>query len=223
MAGARGKAGGKLVRAGLRHLRKTRRRGPHHTPKPRHPGVVGNDRRLGPRHIVHRRVAGLTKNWKRYGGMSRKDFVDKYWEPGTATSPAHWRYPDHDGFATVPRGGKMVPDRHTETLLPGQRIDRFGPENGRFLSPDGTPFEDRALPPDSLTARPGDPVPHGYHRYQVVRPFQVSSGPVAPAFAQPGGGVQHYLDPSLYPPGADRNVEWLVKNGFLKRVGLGRA
>jgi hypothetical protein len=46
---------------------------------------------------------------------------------------------------------------------------------------------------------------------------------VAPAFAQPGGGVQLYLDPSLYPPGADRNVEWLVKNGFLKRVGLGRA
>jgi hypothetical protein len=219
MAGARGKAGGKLVRAGLRHLRKTRRRGPHHTPKPK-PGVVGGDPRLGPRRFVHRRVAGLTKDWKRYGGMSRKDFLDTHWDRGTG----RWRYPDHDGFATVHRGGTMVPDRHTETLVPGQRIDRFGPENGRFLSPDGTPFPDRALPPDSLIARPGDHTPHGYHRYEVTRPFQVSSGPAAPAFGQPGGGTQHYLDSSLYPPGAGRvNVEWLVKNGFLRRIGLGRA
>jgi Tuberculosis necrotizing toxin len=152
--------------------------------------------------------------------MSRKDFLDTYWDRGTG----RWRYPDHDGFATVHRGGTMVPDRHTETLVPGQRIDRFGPENGRFLSPEGTPFPDRALPPDSLIARPGDHAPHGYHRYEVTWPFQVSSGPAAPAFGQSGGGIQHYLDSSLYPPGAGRvKVEWLVKNGFLRRIGLGRA
>jgi hypothetical protein len=107
---------------------------------------------------------------------------------------------------------------------PAQRIDGFGPENGWFLSPDGTPFPDRALPHDSLIARPGDYAPHGYHRYEVTRPFQVRSGPAAPAFGQPGGGTQHYLDSSLHPPGAGWvNVDWLVKNGFLRRIGLGRA
>lgn len=36
-----------------------------------------------------------------------------------------------------------------ETLKPGTRIDRFGDLHGSFVALEGTPFQNRALPPDS--------------------------------------------------------------------------
>jgi Tuberculosis necrotizing toxin len=35
--------------------------------------------------------------------------------------------------------------------------------------------------------------PYGYHIYRVLTPFNVTSGPSAAAFEQPGQGVQYYL------------------------------
>ena len=212
-----GRAGGKLIRAGLAHLRpvKKRLRGGRF----RRPGNAGNDWRLGPRSIRHQRVADLTGKWKRYGGKSRDDFLHDNWD----SAKGDWKYPPHEGFATrTTPSGATVADAHTRTLAPGERIDRFGQEGGRYLSPDGTPFEQRGLPPSNLQPRPGDPTPHNYHRYEVTRPFDVRSGPIAPAFDQPGGGVQHLVDGGRItgaPPDAD--VSWLVGNGFLKRLPLG--
>jgi hypothetical protein len=203
----------------LAHLRKTKSRGGGRR-KWKRPGNAGNDWRLGPRRITHRRVAAITRNWKRYGGASRADFLRTHWD----RAAGRWRYPLHDGYATrTTRSGATVPDKTVRTLRRGERIDRFGAEpRGRYLSPDGTPYEQRALPPGNLSGAPGDTAPHGYHRYQVQRPFNVESGPIAPAFNQPGGGTQHVVDGS-HIPGAPANadVEWLVNNGFLRRLPLG--
>jgi hypothetical protein len=35
--------------------------------------------------------------------------------------------------------------------------------------------------------------PFGYHVYRVLTPFNVTSGPIAAWFGQPGQGVQYHL------------------------------
>lgn len=80
-------------------------------------------------------------------------------------------------------------------------IDRFGGPEGRFLSPDGTPYEQRGLPPYNLD--------EGYHRYRVERDIPVWMGEAAPAMGQPGGGIQ-YLSPY--------QVADLVLAGYLKEI-----
>jgi hypothetical protein len=91
---------------------------------------------------------------------------------------------------------------------------------GAFLAPAGTSFGARALPPDSLNTRADDPA-HlcNYHLYRVSRAFDVDAGPIAPAFQQPGGGLQ-YLLMSAYVPQAPAtlNVQWLLDNGYLTVV-----
>ena len=64
------------------------------------------------------------------------------------------------------------------------RLDRYGPDSGNFLSPAGTPYWQRSLPPDTN--------PNDYHVYEVIKPLPVQSGQIAAWFGQPGGGVQHY-------------------------------
>lgn len=58
-----------------------------------------------------------------------------------------------------------------------------------------------------------------YHLYRVSRAFDVDAGPTAPAFQQPGGGLQ-YLLMTAYVPQAPTplNVRWLVDNGYLSTV-----
>lgn len=64
-------------------------------------------------------------------------------------------------------------------------IDRYGGPGGKFLSPAGTPFEQRALAPHSEL--------EPYHKYQVLKSFSVQAGEIAPWFDQPGGGTQYYI------------------------------
>ncbi|HEX7661250.1 MAG TPA: TNT domain-containing protein [Pseudonocardiaceae bacterium] len=70
-------------------------------------------------------------------------------------------------------------------LQAGDRFDRYGGVFGKFVAPIGTAEAMRALPPGS-TDRP-------YHVYEVVKPFEVQSGRIAPAFDQIGGGIQFLL------------------------------
>ena len=80
----------------------------------------------------------------------------------------------------------------------GDVIDRYGGDYGNFASPDGTHYPQRALPVENLT--------QPYYRYRVLRPLPTNKGVVAPAFGEPGGGIQyrfeypisHYL--SAVPP-----------------------
>jgi hypothetical protein len=162
-------------------------------------------------------LAGYT----RYDASGRHVFLGCFW---TTAPYANWRYPVDSGF--VVSHGKPV--AHMVTLRPGQEIDLFGnpgyppdPDKGRggqFLAPAGTPYEDRAIPPTNLDTYSAS-APFNYHLYRVVKEFSVLSGPVAPWFDQPGGGIQDYLGdttgPGL-PPGP--GIANLVSLGYVEEV-----
>lgn len=94
-----------------------------------------------------------------------------------------------------------------EVNLPeGYVMDRYGEPYGRYTPPAGTPFPERAIPPDSI----GQP----YFQYRVSKPFDEYSGipragGIAPWFEQPGGGVQFLLP---------KPVEWLERHKYLTKV-----
>jgi len=88
-----------------------------------------------------------------------------------------------------------------EKLQPGIMIDRYGHEGGTFVSPAGTPFEMRALPPTTNQT--------SLNTYKVLKPIDAETATVAPAFNQIGLGTQHKLSES---------VGSLVKSGHLERV-----
>ena len=68
------------------------------------------------------------------------------------------------------------------TLQPGAVIDRYGATTGNFLSPAGTPFEERALPASRKNETPTV--------YRVLKPLPVKEGKVEPWFDQVGRGTQ---------------------------------
>jgi hypothetical protein len=102
-------------------------------------------------------------------------------------------YPKNDGFQGTPQAA---------WLMSGERLDRFGSEYGRFASPVGVPMPMRALPPGAAD--------RSYNVYEVVKPFQVQAGTIAPAFGHVGGGTQYVLPLS---------VKALLARGVIKRVG----
>lgn len=147
------------------------------------------------------RVADLVTDYTPYPSSTPEQFVEKYWNP------------DGDGSWTFPENHGAVPGTEQQvTLEPGQFIDRFGGEQGgRFLSPDGTSFSQRSLPPTQIgTAENG----FGYHRYEVVRPFDVELANIAPGFDQPGGGLQYMTGRA--PDGSAMDVRRLVDDGYLR-------
>ena len=102
-------------------------------------------------------------------------------------------WPPNNGFAGTPE---------VVNLQPGARIDRYGSNDGGFLSPAGTPFEQRALPNSSANSQ--------FQTFEVVRPLPVNSGQAAPWFGQPGGGTQYQLQ--------GVNVQQLLDEGYLRVV-----
>jgi RHS repeat-associated protein len=83
-------------------------------------------------------------------------------------------FPDNNGFIGV---------TERKFLMEGDMIDRFGGSDySRFFSPSGTPEAARSLP----TATAGQPL----RTFEVLKPFEVEAGTVAPAFGQPGLGTQ---------------------------------
>jgi hypothetical protein len=74
---------------------------------------------------------------------------------------------------------------YSQPLKVGTVLDRYGSSQGTFLSPAGTPFDQRSLPTSSLTRE--------YHRYEVLKEFTPESGIVASWFEQSGGGIQYYI------------------------------
>ncbi|WP_193775916.1 MULTISPECIES: hemagglutinin repeat-containing protein [unclassified Pseudovibrio] len=100
----------------------------------------------------------------------------------------HW--PRNDGFLGKPQN---------VILQPGMKIDRYGQTTGGYLSPVGTPFEKRALPPNSANMP--------YTVYEVLKPIPVKKGPAAPWFGQPGGGTQFQLQKA--------RVQDLIDDGYI--------
>ena len=91
-------------------------------------------------------------------------------------------------------------------MKPGTKIDRYGgAQKGEFLSPQGTPFEQRSLPA-------GHQATKEYHQYEVVKDLPVQAGKSAPWFGQPGGGTQFRLADGW-------TVEGLIEKGYIKEIG----
>ncbi|MFE7591857.1 TNT domain-containing protein [Kitasatospora sp. NPDC057512] len=130
-------------------------------------------------------VSQLLLGYDRLGGVTPARFLDWYrdWRG--------WKYPDHQGFNEI----DGVLDMTEQELMEHQKLDRFGNNDyGAYVATAGTPFAQRALPPDSLNG--GDA---NYHCFEVTKPFKVQQGQSAGAFSQPGKGIQQWLDPSLKP------------------------
>jgi len=85
--------------------------------------------------------------------------------------------------------------------MPGQKIDRFGSDFGRFFSPTGTPKNMRALPPSS-SSKP-------LSTFEVLKPFEVNSGTIAPSFGELGLGTQ-FVSPV--------SARMLLKGRVIRRV-----
>jgi nicrotizing toxin Mtb-like protein len=170
-----------------------------------------DDARLGPEKLPVAGSVGLQlMGYHRTGYLPEQRFLDKFYDSGSGS----WRYPPLNGYVI---GANGRPIEYQTTLFPGQRIDRYGSEYGGFLAPLGLPYALRSIPPSSLDSVPAALC--NYHIYAVTRPFAVDAGPIAPWFAQPGGGLQYQLDGSLVAGSpAQLNVMWLLDNGYLSRL-----
>ena len=82
--------------------------------------------------------------------------------------------------------GFVAGTKHIETLDVGALIDRYGGPGGDFTAPKGTPYKMRSLPYYKNQ--------NVYHVYRVIKPIEnVEAGTIAPAFGEPGGGIQYKL------------------------------
>ncbi|MET8398945.1 TNT domain-containing protein [Streptomyces sp900116325] len=174
-----------------------------------------DDWRLGPKKLPTRGlVAHTLHHYQRLGRLTATRFLNRWWDPAADTGQGDWRYPDADGYAKNPQGRPIAAEL---VLHKGQKVDRFGNEAGRYLAPAGTKYGKRSIPPSSLnTADPRHP--YNYYLYRVTRDVKVCAGPIAPAFEQPGLGVQYVTSSSYCPKIPRTSVLDLVRNGTLVRL-----
>jgi hypothetical protein len=151
--------------------------------------------------LGHPAVQALLADTDPYGGLGEAGWVEQFVEPeDTGAAPGArrlvWPAPgEHpDGFASAV-------DRQPTRLEPGTVVDSFGPTFTRILYDVDTSFAARALPVDYAAS--------GYRQWRILKETAVWSGPVAPWFGQPGGGVQHFT----LMPLAD-----LAGSGFVEEV-----
>jgi hypothetical protein len=150
-------------------------------------------------------VADLLAGYDRFGGMPPSDF-------STTWGNGHGGY----NWALVPDDGFLNGERVAMEMRTGDLLDRFGGPQGRFLSPAGTPYAERSLPPSNIN---GGAPNFDYHVYEVVRPFTADVGFIAPAMGQDGGGLQVFINAAHMPEDSGRvNVEWLLKRGLLREL-----
>jgi filamentous hemagglutinin len=127
------------------------------------------------------------------GGWSQ---YNKFRVDQRSNADSGWKWPSNAGFL-----GHIEESR----VSPGTLLDRYGNERGSFLSPVGVSYAQRALAPGTRA--------EDYHTYEVLKPFPIKEGKIAPAFDQPGLGTQIL-------PNFERrtNVQWLRENGYIREV-----
>lgn len=86
-------------------------------------------------------------------------------------------------------------------LKKGDVIDRYGGENGSFVSPEGESFESRSLPYKEESVE--------YHKYRVKEEIPCKEGTAAPNFEQQGGARQYKLE---------KPVDYYLDSGALEEV-----
>jgi hypothetical protein len=173
------------------------------------------DRRLGPDTLPNRGEVGRElRGYERTGDLTSQQFLARFFDPAANGGQGGFVFPPDFGYVIGKDGRPEVSQR---LLDRGDNIDRFGSEFGGFLAPEGSSYASRSIPPQNLDGNPAAGC--NFREYRVIKAFTVDTGPVAPWFAQPGGGTQFQLDSSLV-PGAPTplNVLWLVDNGYLERL-----
>ncbi|MFI6689873.1 TNT domain-containing protein [Streptomyces sp. NPDC050485] len=158
----------------------------------------------------------LMGGYKPFGNRTMEEWFHQFWN----TEDGWYRYPYFDGFQGTPtnyfpKAGELM-DRFGGT---GYIDEKGAAKGGGFLAPkDGTPYSQRALPPDNVVAEVTDR--GGYHVYKWIKPWtaadaaahgNIQGGKIAPWFDQPGGGTQYLL-----PKGT--NVFWLLKYKYIEEV-----
>jgi hypothetical protein len=110
------------------------------------------------------------------GGTSKKpsNYVELSSASNTSSTSLTKFYPGNNGFLGTPE---------STFLMPGNQISRYGSTTGKYFSPAGTPLEMRSMPPGANT--------NVLNNYNVLKPFSVQSGTIAPAFNQLGLGIQY--------------------------------
>lgn len=168
------------------------------------PGYICGDPRLGPLNQPHIfPLSTETATYQALGNLCPKAYLEKW--ATSVSSSGTYQYPPNNGFALDSSGN---PISGQLTLVPGQKLDRFGGETGSFLAPLGAPYIERSLPPSSLGTSDWR-FPFNYRVYEVVEEFVVTAGPVRAWFEQPGMGTRFM---------AASNVADLVEGGFLRRL-----
>ncbi len=94
-------------------------------------------------------------------------------------------------------------------LQKGMLIDRFGGPGGSFFSPEGIPYEQRAL---ALHSDEAD-----YYVYRVLEDFEVTGGKIAPWFDRPGGGTQFL---KYHDNGKMYSIQELVQEELIELVSV---
>ena len=86
----------------------------------------------------------------------------------------HIEYPPNDGFQGSASHGHILPE---------STVSRYGGTSGRYFAPERTAPQNLSLPPNTN--------PEIHDIYRILKPLPVEYGPAAPAFGQPGGGIQY--------------------------------
>lgn len=105
--------------------------------------------------------------------------------------------PPNRGFA-----GKTT----QKTLQPGEVIGRSGSEYGKYASP--LTKGERMAKYDGISL-PYMMNPFAYHRYRVLKPFDVEAGTAAPYFGRGGGGQQYLFS---------MTIRKLIENGYIQEI-----
>lgn len=162
--------------------------------------VCGNDT-LGPVQLPRQfPLSTELATYYRFGDLCPYEFLAKWtWPNGS------YHYPPKDGFVLTADGEPVTAN---VTLPVGRKIDRFGGPSGNFFSPLGAPYIERALPPRNLNNSDGN-FPYSYHVYQLISELNVTLGPIAPWFEQPGMGTQFETE---------LNVTMLLNKKFIREL-----
>ena len=81
-------------------------------------------------------------------------------------------------------------------------ISRYGKNYGRYVSPDGTTIEERALAKDAR-------IQNEHHRFELAKDVECIKGVIAPCFGQASGGIQCKFS---------KTIDQLIKEGVLIEI-----
>lgn len=147
---------------------------------------------------------------KPYGDLTKEQYDERFRD-----ADGQLIYPDADDPAkpyAIPGTAHDMTEAEI-SKLDGKMVDRIGHPGGAWLAPEGTPYEGRALPHDSL----GKEI-HEYivHTEKGLPPgWKIEESLAASWFGHPGGEPQYKI---IAPPGAKARVEDLIDRGFLEDI-----